>query len=237
MAIKVTVINSDECKQLLTDWGKFASVCYDTKSTNYESIGKHCLETHHFSGSRSVYIKLKIEDCPRLLIDQLVRHEQGVVKNVQSFRYVDKNNFSVSTPLEIQNDFELKKEYDECINHIKKVYSHIQNHLITIGFSKERANEQARYILPMATNSSVCIGFTLEALIHFCNLRLCVRTEDIHRELAEQIRNAVLLILPELKDSFVPNCKYLLWCPEGKNGCGLFPTKEELQNKLKELKN
>ena len=46
------------------------------------------------------------------------------------------------------------------------------------------------------------------------------------------MKKAVLEILPGLKDDLVPNCKYLLWCPEGKRGCGMYPTKEELMNML-----
>ena len=44
----------------------------------------------------------------------------------------------------------------------------------------------------MATEGSVCIAFTPEALIHYCNLRLCVRTEDVHRQLAQAIKKAVV---------------------------------------------
>ena len=97
--------------------------------------------------------------------------------------------------------------------------------------SHERANEQARYVLPMSTHGSFVIGMDIEALIHFCHTRLCVRAEDIHRELAKAIRNATLEILPELKDVLVPNCQYLLWCPES-NGCGAYPTKEKLKEQI-----
>ena len=83
----------------------------------------------------------------------------------------------------------------------------------------------------MSTHGSFVIGMDIEALIHFCHTRLCVRTEDIHRELARAIRNATLEILPELKDILVPNCQYLLWCPESK-GCGAYPTKEKLKEQI-----
>ena len=69
----------------------------------------------------------------------------------------------------------------------------------------------------------------IEALIHYCNTRLCSRTEDKHRWLAVIIRNAVLEILPELKDKLVPNCKAMLYCPEGRKGCGAYPTKKQLK--------
>ena len=101
--------------------------------------------------------------------------------------------------------------------------------------AKERANEQARYVVPMSTHSSFVIGFTLEALIHYCNIRLCTRTEDVHRKMAIMIKDAVLEQLPELKDVLVPNCKYLMWCPEGKKCCGAAPTKDDLIERLQNI--
>lgn len=92
--------------------------------------------------------------------------------------------------------------------------------------SKERANEQARYVLPMSTHGAVAIGFTIESLIEYCHKRLCVRTEDMHHELAKMIRKEVVAILPELEEYLVAQCEYLTWCPEGK-GCGRYQKRGE----------
>lgn len=228
--MKVTILNPAEAKTLLSDWGTFASICYNSNS-NPQKIGKHCLESEHFSGSRWRYIAFRIEDVPRFLVDQLVRHEQGVVKNVQSFRYVNKENFSYDIPDEILTNSELSERYSKYMDECKNLYSDIKNYIINNGFTEEHANEQARYILPMATFSSVDIAFNLEALIHLCHKRLCNRAERPIRELTNLIRRAVLAILPELKEYLVPQCSYLLWCPE-KNGCGRFPCKEKLIDQL-----
>lgn len=230
--MKVTILNPIEAKSLLSDWGTFASVCYDSKS-NPQKVGEHCLESEHFSGSRWRYIAFRIEDVPRFLIDQLVRHEQGVVKNVQSFRYVDKENFSYDIPNEILDNKELVEKYSKYMDECKSLYSDIKTYIINKGFSKEKANEKARYIIPMSTLSSVDIAFTPEALIHLCHKRLCNRAESPIRELTNLIKRCVLQILPELKDYLVPQCEYLLWCPE-KNGCGKMPNKEKLVEKLLE---
>ena len=117
------------------------------------------------------------------------------------------------------------------------VYSKVFDKTNSKEKAKERANEQARYALPMSTHSAFVIGFTLEALIHYCNIRLCTRTEDVHRKMAIMIKNAVLEQLPELSDRLVPNCKRLLWCPEGKKCCGIAPTKDELIELLSKDKN
>lgn len=235
--MKVTLKNPEEAKNLFKSWGEFASVCYDTKTNTPEKIGKHCMTSGHFSGSRSKYFVFLVEDVSRSVIDQIVRHEKGVCKNVQSFRYVDKDHFAYEVPVEITDNEELLQKYHNHMAATLDLYTNIQDYVFEKTGKKERANEQARYVLPMATHSSFMIGFTIEALIHLMNERLCVRTEDITRKVAIAIRDEVLKILPELKDKLVPNCQNLLWCPEGKRGCGAYPTKKELKDFIQKNKN
>lgn len=227
--MKVTILNPEQAKDLFYWWGMASKVCYNTDTNNPAAIGKHCMNSGHFSGSRSQYILFQVDDCPRFTIDQMVRHEEGVMKNVQSFRYVDKNCFAYEIPVEIKDNPELLNRYIAHMNEAIILYGDIQSYVMQKTNSQERANEQARHVLPISTHSSFVIGMDVEALIHFCNMRLCVRTEDIHRELAKAIRSASLGLLPELKEKLVPNCQALLWCPEGKKGCGAYPTKKELK--------
>lgn len=234
--MKVTLLNPSQTNELFHWWGVASKVCYDTKTNNPSAIGKHCMNSGHFSGSRSQYILFQVDDCPRFTIDQIVRHEDGVMKNVQSFRYVGKNSFAYEIPVEIKDNEELLMRYREHMMNTILLYEDIQSYVYAKTNSHERANEQARYVLPISTHSSFVIGMDIEALIHFCNVRLCVRTEDVHRELAKKIRDAVLEVLPELEDRLVPNCQYLLWCPEGRQSCGAYPTKNELKEKLNESK-
>ena len=91
--MNVELINKNEVKLLFTTWSQVASVCYDSTIKSPDAIGKHCMKSGHFSGSRGTYFIFKITDCPRYVIDQMVRHEVGVFKNVQSFRYVNKDSF------------------------------------------------------------------------------------------------------------------------------------------------
>lgn len=234
--IKVTILNPNECIELFKSWGQFTSVCYDTNTDVPETVGKGCMYSGHWSGSRWRYIALRIDNCPRFVIDQMVRHENGVAKNVQSFRYVDKDNFSYAVPEEIKDNPELVEKYWYHMRDTVKLYEEIQSYVYDKTNKRERANEQARYVLPMATESSFCIAFTPEALIHLCNLRLCVRTEDKHRKLVQAIRDAVLEIIPELRSRLVPQCENLMYCPEGKKTCGRYPTKAQLKETLDMLK-
>ena len=112
------------------------------------------------------------------------------------------------------------------------LYSDIQKYVYNKTGEKERANEQARYVLPMSTYTSCVIGFDIEAFIHLCNKRLCERTEDIFRELTIEMKQKVLKVLPELKNELVPQCQKLLYCPES-HGCGAYPSRKELEEIIK----
>lgn len=232
--MEVELLNKSEVKDLFKHWGEFSKVCYDTKTNTPEKIGKHCMDSGHYSGSRSRYFEFLITNVPRFVIDQCVRAEVGVVKNVQSFRYVNKDSFAYEVPVEITDNKELLAKYRLHMEETIDLYKDIQSFVFEKANSKERANEQARYVLPMSTKSSFVIGFTLEALIHYCNIRLCTRTEDVHRKMAVMIRDEVLKQLPELSDKLVPSCQYLMWCPEGKSSCGAAPTKNEVESIIKE---
>lgn len=227
--MKVTILNPEETTRLFEYWGKASCVCYDTETETPEKIGKGCMNSGHFSGSRGRFILFKVEGCPRFTIDQTVRHEIGVMKNVQSFRYVDKDSFAYEIPVEITDNEVLLAKYHAHIMSTMELYSEIQEYVFNKTNSHERANEQARYVLPISTHADFIIGMTVEALIHFANMRLCVRAEDKIRELALSIKKVVLTLLPELKDKLVPNCQALLWCPEGRMSCGAYPTKNELK--------
>ena len=225
--IKITLLNPEETKKLFYDWGITSSVCYDTKTNKPEKIGQHCLKSGHTSGSRGTYIKFKIENVPRFTLDQLFRHEQGVFKNMGSFRYIGKNNFCYEIPQEILDNEDLFNQYQIFMEYCHTMYQKIQKYVYEKTNNLERANEQARYVLPMATHTACVIGFDVEAFIHLCHKRLCVRTEDVFRELTILLKEEVLKILPELKDKLVPQCQELLYCPES-NSCKAYPNKKEL---------
>jgi thymidylate synthase (FAD) len=234
--MQVKLLNPEQAKELFKNWGETAAVCYASDTSAPEEIGKHCLNSGHYSGSRGDYIKFLITDVPRFTVDQAVRHEVGVFKNVQSFRYVNKDTFFYEVPVEITDSQEMLDKYSAFMNSSSALYEAIQQYVYEKTNSHERANEQARYVLPMATHTAFVIGFTIEALIHFMNMRLCVRAEDTIHHLAVLMRNATVEVLPKLKNKLVPNCQALLWCPEGAKSCHAYPTKKELKDMIKDYK-
>lgn len=257
--MKVTLINKEEVKDLYKNHGLFACRCYGTPDKFAEKVGKSCQESGHYSGSRCEYFKFRIEEIDRGTSEQSLRHEVGVkfpiedqdnyyfgdvidinpsniVKNMASFRYIDKDGFTYTTPKNIQKCTTAKHYYDMLMSDINSKRRLIKQCLVEYGIEPKKATEDANFVLPRATNSEFTIGLTPEALIEFCYKRLCVRAQDEIHAVAVAMKKAVAEVLPEwAEENLVPHCQYLLWCPEGEMGCGAAPTKKELKEKLRNV--
>lgn len=152
-----------------------------------------------------------------------------VVKNMQSFRYVDKNDFTYAIPHNIQNNPEALELYKECMDYLNITRKELRDILVEKSrVEVHKAVEDANFVLPRATNGKLTIGFTPEALIRFMQKRLCVRAQDEIREVAIEMKKAVEEINPKFAKELMPHCQYLLWCPEGDKSCGSYPTREEV---------
>lgn len=213
--MKVILLDKEEAQEFFKQWGIISHVCYNSSIKNAKNIGKTCLTSGHFSGSRAFYFKFHISGISRITSLQLNRHEVGVVKNQASQQYIDQSNLRIVIP----------KELDDFKPKILQLYTQIQTlygDMLNCGISRDAA----RYILPEGIETEGVWCFTLEALINFMHKRLCSRASNEIRTLAKNIRKAVLEVLPELQEYLVPQCEYLLWCPESKS-CGKYPSKEE----------
>ena len=256
--MRVEIINKEELVNLYENHGLFACTCYNTPDKYAERVGKACNNDGHMSGSRTEYIKFRIYDVDRGTCEQMMRHEIGtdydanitysyqdrldmvvdinpnnIVKNMQSFRYVDKNSFDYTIPTNIQKNEKALKLYKLTMDCIQEARNNIKEMLLDDGIDEKQAVEDSNYVLPRATNLTLTIGFTPEALIHFMHKRLCVRAQEPIRKVALLMKKAVAEILPEFAKQLIPHCQYLLWCPEGKNmTCGAYPRREELLTEL-----
>ena len=251
--MNVTLLNPDVLKNLYKNHGEFACECYDTPKKYAERVGKSCEESGHMSGSRCEYIKFEIEG-DRGTMEQTMRSEIGVrynpeekyyymdmieaiprvspdeiVKNMASFRYIDKNNFTYVTPRNIEKYPQALAFYQNCMSNIDTTRRLIKEILIENGVDPHKAIEDANFVLPRATNTKLTIGFTPEALITFMHKRLCSRAQDEIHDIAVAMKKAVSEVNPEFAKELMPHCQYLLWCPEGKKSCGAYPTREELK--------
>ena len=225
--IKVELLNPEEVKNFIKNHGIFACQCYNTPEKFAERVGLGCLKEGHTSGSRADMFKFRIH-CPRYTADQIMRHAVGTAINCQSQRYVDMDdNFNIFVPDKVAQDNILRKTYlnyeDECRCRYKAIRALMDCYEIT----GEEANDLMRTMLPIGVECNLTMGFTVEALIHFMNKRLCFRADAPIRKVAQEMRKVVLEAEPRYAEFLVPQCKSLMYCPE-KHGCGMYPNKKDI---------
>ena len=227
--IKVELLNPEEVKNFIKNHGIFACQCYMTPEKYAERVGMSCLKEGHTSGSRADMFKFRIT-APRYCCDQIMRHAIGTAINCQSQRYVDMDeNFSIFVPEKVMNDEVLKQAYQEYEDSCRLQYKAIRLMMVANKIKGEEANDLMRTMLPIGVECNLTMGFTVEALIHFMHKRLCKRADAPIRKVAQLMKQVVSEVEPRYKELLVPQCVDLMYCPE-KHGCGMYPSKEEIQN-------
>ena len=215
---KVRLVNGEEVKNFVKRHGEFATVCYNTPKEKAEQVGMHCLASGHLSGSRHLYMVFEIKNVPRSAVDQLVRHTQGFVTNVQSLRYCNKDGkVSLYAAPEIEKDIYLTQSLHNYEAQAQAYYDYFQSNLKNNGYTNEQANEIARTVIPIGVATECNIAVNIECLIHLANVRLCTRAELPIRTIVKEMVRQVVEAEPRYKPYLVPNCKKLGYCPEGKD--------------------
>ena len=217
---KVELKNPEEVKNFVKRQGRFSAVCYNTNTKYAEKVGEKCLESGHLSGSRHLYMVFEIKNVPRSAVDQLVRHTQGFVTNVQSLRYCNKDGkISLYAAPEIEKDIYLTQALHNYEAQAQANYTYFQINMKNAGYTNEQANEIARTVIPIGVATECNVAVNLECLIHLANVRLCNRAELPIRTIVRKMVEQVVEIEPRYKPFLVPNCKKLGYCPEGGHSC------------------
>ena len=182
-----------------------------------EEFIEKIVNSGHLSPLEHVKFTFAIEGVSRALTHQLVRHRIASYSQ-QSQRYVKENNFEYVIPPSIEKDRKLKEEFKSIIDKIQKTYNKIL---------KTKSPQDARYVLPQATETKIVITMNARELLHFFEERCCARAQWEIRKLAYE-----MLLICKRKLSAVfsmagPKCLKLGYCPESKFSCGLAPLKED----------
>lgn len=180
------------------------------------------MEMGHESPLEHVTFTFAIEGVSRTLTHQLVRHRIASYSQ-QSQRYVNESNFEYIVPPSIAKNQRSISKFTNLMTSINRVY----NELIDAGIPKE----DARYILPNATETKIIVTFNVRSLLHFFSLRCCNRAQWEIRILANLMLAEVKKVAPLLFKKTGSACKQKGYCPEGKMSCGIAPTLDFLLDK------
>ncbi len=207
-----------------------ARLCYSPvgvedldKQLNTEAarkLVKFVIKSGHLSTTEHVYFTFGIEGISRVLSHQLVRHRIASF-NQQSQRYVKfKENYEYIVPDLIRQNKAINKKYKSFISDIHKFYEE----MISSGIDAE----DARYILPNASETKMIMTMNARELLHFFTVRCCNRAQTEIRELAILMLKDVKKVAPVIFENSGPNCLRTP-CPEGKYSCGKPPSASDFE--------
>lgn len=172
----------------------------------------------HLSPVEHASFTFVVEGISRACSHQLVRHRLASYSQ-QSQRYVSEEEFDYLIPPSINESYELKALFERTMEEIQKSYIYLTDKLIQMGYSTESAREDARFILPNATETKIMVTMNARELIHFFSQRLCNRAQWEIRAMALAMLKLVKPVAPTIFRHAGPPC-IRGRCQEGSRTCG-----------------
>jgi len=152
-----------------------------------------------------------LEGISRACSHQLVRHRVASFSQ-QSQRYIQvrrlKNHVIIPPSVAVKSP----KVFDSLIDEASDTYQA----LVDAGIPRE----DARFVLPNATETNLLMTMDGRALMHFFGLRCCIRAQWEVKDLSDEMLRQVREVEPELFSGAGPYCFQLGRCPEGRFTCG-----------------
>src|SRR5512134_625120 len=173
------------------------------------NLVRRVLSMGHASVLEHVTLTFGVEGISRAASHQLVRHRIASYSQ-QSQRYVAAE-FGYVTPPTVAAPPGLRKEYDRHMASCSRLYGK----MMRAGIPPE----DARFVLPNATETKILITMNARELHHFFALRTCRRAQWEIREMATRMLILANEKAPLLFETAGPGCVRGR-CPEGKMTCG-----------------
>ncbi len=152
-----------------------------------------------------------IEGISRVTTHQLVRHRIASFSQ-QSQRYVShKERFAAVVPPTIADRPDVLARFEAQLAALHRAYAE----MVEAGIPAE----DARYILPNATETKIMVTMNARTLLHFFELRCCERAQWEIRAMAVEMLRLAKKVAPIIFEHAGPGC-LAGPCPEGSMTCG-----------------
>ena len=153
---------------------------------------KNVVASGHHSTIEHIQVSFAISNVSRACTHQLVRHRLMSFSQ-KSQRYVqEKGQFDFIIPPTIDKNPELKEKFISFMGEISSKYQEF----VDAGIPAE----DARFVLPNATSSSLVASLNLRELIHLAQLRLCTRAQYEIRMMVKAMCDEITKEEPWLKE-------------------------------------
>lgn len=170
----------------LTLLKRAAGQCYQKEAS--DGVIRHIIQAGHLSVLEHCYATFEVT-CSITVLLQLTRHRH-FSPTVQSSR---------------------GSELTSVYNTGDLLIDHMTNYMMTIYHNNVQSGaykkEDLAYMLPKAAEYKLIITGNFRAWFEYLPKRLCKRASKEHRELAQQIYQALVAACPQVFGNVRPNCK------------------------------
>lgn len=202
--------------------GEMAGLCYNAKSSSRALDS--AMSGGHYSVLEHASFTFLVSGVSRALLAQLTRHRIASF-SVQSQRYVRLHDFEFVIPPSIKSlGSGAIEDYNRQMRLEYEWYCQWVERLEKAGYHGEAANQDARFVLPVAACTRLGVTMNARELHHFFELRTCNRAQWEIRELADRMLKLCKQADPVLFEGAGCGCVNG-HCPEGRRSCGK-PRKE-----------
>jgi len=183
----------------------------------------------HLSTIEHASFSFGIEGVSRTLLAQITRHRIASF-SVQSQRYVSyREGFGYVVPPSIRA---LGSEaVNKFVDQMQTMQTWYEDWQSALGETGEKANQDARFVLPGACETKMILTMNARELGHFFALRCCNRAQWEIRALAWRMLALVSEAAPALFNSAGPSCVRGR-CSEGSKTCGKANQIKQKQQRL-----
>ena len=158
---------------------------------------------------------------------QLVRHRIASYSQ-KSQRYVNETQFGYVVPPTINTSGPAMELFNQLMQRIQCDYEDlrelIKDDLVKHGMDEKKAvkvaNEDARFVLPNACETSIIVTMNIRSLFNFFKHRCCNRAQWEIREVAMEMWKLCMKVSPTIFSHAGPDCVTKGCCSEGKMTCG-----------------
>lgn len=204
----------------------------DMHSKDVSKFISRLLSMGHMSPFEHVSFTFGIEGVSRAFLAQITRHRIASF-SVKSQRYVSASKRSsgfnyIIPPSIVKLGVEAQKRFEAQMEQMHIWYREWQQQL---GGDRESSNEDARFVLPNATETKMVVTMNARELMHFFEMRCCSRAQWEIRAVANEMLLLVKEVAPHLFANAGPQCVSKHFCPEGEKTCGRLSAIKKIEDK------
>ena len=157
------------------------------------------LKSGHASPLEQVWFEFVLLGVSRAFSHQFVRHRMGISFEQQSQRYVfyKGGEFPYTIPETVR-----RAGYEEKMRALFEQVGGLYVEMVEAGVPAE----DARFVLPNATNTNFKVTVNFLEMLHIADLRLCTRAQWEFRKVVSLMRAEIMRKFPKLGVHMQPKC-------------------------------